>query len=182
MAKHYPYLKPKDAAGHLRNLYPRTDPVKLTEQIREQGIAILLKNPDYANANLYSLGTLYTPTPTSTPSEIAAIKLLNVCNSALDSGDFGKHVEWIITAYAEIDESETGRATGGWIRGQQYAAGKEKARKFANEILATRKGKLTIKGLWRLVALKLDPDLSGEELIKETDNLRNQNKDLKPSD
>lgn len=155
------WLRPNDAADHLENLYPQTDPVYLTEQIRETALAILIQYPQ----------------------EKSALSLLSVCNTALESGDYCQaRIKAIKKAYAGIDISAWLQAKGGWERAKKFAAEKAKARKIANEILATRKGKPTTRGLWRLVALKLDPDLSGAELKLATDNLRNQNKDWKPSD
>jgi len=154
------YLKPKDAADHLENLYPRTNPVYLTEQIRETALAILIQYPQ----------------------EKSALRLLNVCNAALDSGDFCQaRIRAIKKAYAGIDRSAWPQAKGGWERAKKYAVGKAKAQKIANEILLISKSMPTTRRLWRKVAVKLYPDLVGEELKKVSDNLRNQNKNWKPS-
>lgn len=164
--------------------------LKLVERVREIAIAFLvpitpqdydLKNFDHAVT--FCLESLHKLTAETIPFQ-GALKLLRTCTDALESGKVNQnHIENIVNFYRGLDKRVIGGAIGRANRIINAEEKKEKARNLAIEILATHKNKLTIKGLWRSVALKLNPDLSlsEEDLRKAVDNLRNQNKDLKPS-
>jgi hypothetical protein len=137
-------LKPKDAADHLENLYPRTDPVYLTEQIRETALAILSEYP----------------------REKSALKLLSVCNDALDSGDYCQaRIKMIKKAYEGIDISAWPQAKGGWERAKLYEADKAEFKRIGTEILTKRKKRKPSRSeLVRLIARILSPAITDKEL------------------
>jgi len=161
--------------------------LELVERIREIAISFLepitpsgydLKNFDHAG--IFCLESLQKPTAETIPFQ-GAINLLRTCTDALESGKVNQnHIENIENFYKGLDKRLIGGAIGRANRIINAEEKKEKARNLANEILATHKKKLTINGLWRLVLRKLEPNISGEDLRKAIDSLRNQNKDLRP--
>lgn len=186
-------MKPFETADHLRVLFhssmmDNSGRLKLVERIREDAIAALKRiNPEgydlkiFSHANYFTADLLKKDDPGIIPYR-DALNLLRECTSALETGTVGKrHIELIPRFYAGLDSRLTSSAIGRANRIKNATEKKTNARKIANEILAKRKKKLTIKGLWRLVALELTPKLSGKDLEKAVDSLRKQHKDLKPS-
>lgn len=186
-------MKPFETADHLRVLFhnPMMDNsgrLKLVERLREDAIVVLqpitpeeldLKNFRHAD---YLYADLVNKDAPGTIPYRDALHLLRECTSALESGTVGKrHIELIPRFYAGLDKRLTGGAVGIASQSMKAADERAEAQKLADDIWTAHKRKPSIRELWRQVAEKLYPNLSGEEFAKAADNLRKRNQKWKPA-
>lgn len=156
------WLPPGEAAKGLEKLYRRTDPRKLTEKIRDHALAILIEYP----------------------KEKTALKLLSVCNAALDSGDYYEgRIEGIREAYRDTDPKAWQNAKGGHNRAKLYEADKAEFKRIGTEILTKRGNQKTSRRLLTgLIARKRYPAITDEELKKLKNKCSKANSGWLPGD